>query len=235
MISKIFSFFGYMIQKKKKMQSLEAHLSIILNKLNINLVLDVGANTGQFGSFLRSIGYKGQIMSFEPCEESFTQLKEISKKDLKWAVNKQALGESKSQKKINIFNSSDLNSFLEVTDFGNKRFSERIKKNKTELVEVTTLNEILKNSEFKNKNIFLKMDTQGFDLNVFRGANKNYHKILGLMSEIPIQNLYKSTKNYHGVLQEYENNGFQITGMFPVSQNKDNNTIIEFDTVMIRI
>ena len=55
------------------------------------------------------------------------------------------------------------------------------------------------------------------------------------MSEIPIQNLYKSTKNYHDVLQEYENNGFQITGMFPVSQNKDNNTIIEFDTVMIRI
>ena len=50
----------------------------------VTLVLDVGANIGQYGSELRSIGYEGQIISFEPTSDAYTKLAALSKKDKKW-------------------------------------------------------------------------------------------------------------------------------------------------------
>jgi FkbM family methyltransferase len=44
----------------------------------INLVLDVGANVGQFGLSLRNRGYAGQIMSFEPVSDAFNELKKVA-------------------------------------------------------------------------------------------------------------------------------------------------------------
>jgi hypothetical protein len=45
-----------------------------LESRQINLVLDVGANSGQFGVALRAGGYCGSIISFEPATKPFEQL-----------------------------------------------------------------------------------------------------------------------------------------------------------------
>jgi hypothetical protein len=46
-------------------------LKQVLDKGEVNCVLDVGANRGQFASILRKIGYGGQIISFEPSLHDF--------------------------------------------------------------------------------------------------------------------------------------------------------------------
>ena len=50
------------------------HLKSLLKILDINCVLDVGANRGQFAHELRAIGYGGDIISFEPVNREFEVL-----------------------------------------------------------------------------------------------------------------------------------------------------------------
>jgi len=234
MINYLINLFGYEVLKKKKIQTINNHLEYIFNKTKIDYVIDVGANEGQFALSLRRINYKGDILSFEPTSKPYKKLVENSKNDSHWNVMKIALGEKKELRKINVFEASDLNSFYEASELGKSRFNKRMKKIKTETIEIKTLDSILKKIDLKNKNIFLKIDTQGFDINVFRGAKKHMSKICALMSEIPIQKIYKTTQSYHDILKEYESHKFQISGIFPVSQNKKNHTAIEFDCVMLK-
>ena len=46
----------------------------IMKRAGISLVLDVGANVGQYAKIARKAGYKGQIVSFEPLGQAFSKL-----------------------------------------------------------------------------------------------------------------------------------------------------------------
>jgi len=65
-----------------------------LSSNNIDLILDVGANVGQFAMDIRNeIGYTGQIISFEPLSSAFKLLKVNSKNNMHWKVYNYALGD----------------------------------------------------------------------------------------------------------------------------------------------
>src|SRR5215470_941975 len=82
----------------------------------INVVLDVGANTGQFALFLRSLGYRGRIVSFEPLTEAFAALQRNGAGDTNWSLHNLALGDVETTATINISANSQASSFLSFTD-----------------------------------------------------------------------------------------------------------------------
>src|SRR5579871_2898133 len=68
-----------------KEMSLAQHLQDLFEDLEIDCVLDVGANAGQYGQFLREqVGYRGLIFSFEPVSDTYSQLCTAAKGDPKW-------------------------------------------------------------------------------------------------------------------------------------------------------
>ncbi len=93
MIKKIAGYFGYSLIRKRKSPTLESHLELILKSQQINLVIDVGANIGQFGKMLRKIGYTGEIVSFEPVDSTFRVLETTASNDVNWKVFKLALSD----------------------------------------------------------------------------------------------------------------------------------------------
>lgn len=232
MITHLLNKFGYECIRKKKSPSLKSHLFNLIDQYLIDVVIDVGANHGQFGTLLRSIGYQGEILSFEPTKKSFEILSKVSSKDERWKVYPLGLGDKKKSEKINVFESSDFNSLLQPSDMGKVTFKNKLKKLHTESIEIETLNNILERHALKGKHILLKMDTQGYDLKVFKGASNYYPSIACLLTEISLQSIYQKMPDYHETINFYESRGFSVSGLYPVSRQEDG-SIIEMDCFMI--
>src|SRR5581483_475032 len=88
-------------------RALAAHLADLFAALQIDCVLDVGANTGQYYDFLRHrVGYAGLIVSFEPVEQNIAILRERSRLDPRWSIEPYALGSDEGAHEFNVMRST---------------------------------------------------------------------------------------------------------------------------------
>lgn len=228
------SLFGYDVIRKSKDILLERHLPNLLKQHEIEVVIDVGANTGQYGQFLRSAGFTGTILSFEPLSSACEKLLESASQDSDWHVYNHALGDVEKEMTINISNYSDFSSFLTPTEYSKDTFRHKSEVVGSETVQIKVLDAIIDELPVTNTDrIHLKMDTQGFDLNVFAGAKSQLTRIRTMQSEISIRELYKGMPDYLTALKTYTDAGFTISGLFPVTRDKKDLTVIEFDCVMV--
>jgi FkbM family methyltransferase len=222
---------------RKDHPTLEAHLRQLLPKLGIDCVLDVGANQGQYGYSLRKAGYRGRIVSFEPVKETFHILKSHADKDGNWRVNNFALGAKAGESAIHVTRATILSSVREPNAFSKDKYALGIPVVRDEKVKIYTLDEVFEEclAGLKAPKVFLKMDTQGFDLQVFAGAKRSLPRIAGLQSEISIQPIYEGVPDYLEALGVYTKAGFVISGLYPVSRDRETLALIELDCVMRRV
>ena len=234
---KLAGIFGYELIKKRKLNdTLEQHLRNAFDLLAINGVIDVGANVGQYATMLRNFGYRGRIVSFEPLASAFAGLKEASRDDENWPTFNFAVGSEKATMTINRMDCSEFSSFRMPSAFGNTRFPNRIKLVSKEDVQVTTLANIWPEivGGISKPRVFLKLDTQGFDLEVIRGAAENLDHVLGVESELSLKPIYEDMPDYLSALTEFKHHGFEITGFYLVTRDKKSLAAIEYDCVMLR-
>lgn len=91
-------------------------LARVIAHLGITVVLDVGANLGQYARRLRRAGYAGRIVSFEPLSSAHSALMEASAHDRLWDLaSRMALGDSDTPLAINVSAESDMSSPLDFT------------------------------------------------------------------------------------------------------------------------
>lgn len=228
---------GYKLVKKRNIdQSLTQHLRHLLNRCRINCVIDVGANVGQYGSLLREGGYRGRIVSFEPAGEPFSKLKNISSEDPNWQALQIGLGSKPESRILHRMESSAFSSFHRPNEYGVERFNTVMKILGTESVNVSTLTQVWSEiiAGIPEPRIFLKMDTQGHDLEVFRGAHDVLAHVYGLQAEISLKPIYHDTPNIIEMLTEFFSQGFEITGFYPLTRGKESHAIIESDCVLQR-
>jgi len=212
--------------------NLRSHLSKLIDVYKINKIIDVGANEGQFGAFLRSIGFKGEIYSFEPVAAPFKILSSISAKDDKWFVNNCALGATSGEATINVSRHTSFSSILNPSDYALERWTNSRVDHK-ETIVIKTLDEWCKSGVISDHDsLFLKMDTQGYDLEVFRGAHSILHQVRGILSELSLIAVYNDMPNYMQSLKTFENAGFSVSGFYPITRNK-NLSLNEVDCVLV--
>ena len=199
----------------------------LLLDLKIDLVLDVGANRGQFATELRGIGYQKSIVSFEPVVSEYLALKESFVGDRHWRGYQYALGSQEKAMSITVPRLTVLSSLLE------SKFPEEGSIQQT--VQVKRLDGILPDliKDLQASQVFLKMDTQGYDLEVFRGASGCIGKIRGIQSELSVQPLYKNMSHYLEVLSVYESSGFTLHNLSPVNR-VGNGGLVELNCFMKR-
>lgn len=178
--------------------------------------MDVGANVGQYASELRLIGFKGQILSFEPDPAAFAQLDAASAGDRRWHVFNHALGEAAGTAELNVMGTSDFNSFRQPSTDETEHFSGQNRVVERVSVQVLRLDAILPElrRQYGFDRPFLKTDTQGFDVEVFRGAIGVHTQMVGIQCELPIKRLYEGATSWVDAIQEYSNAGFEIAGIF---------------------
>jgi FkbM family methyltransferase len=214
---------------------LRAGLSELFETLQINCVIDVGANYGQYGDFLRQIGYKGRIVSFEPVSASFKRLSERTKNSSGWQAYNLAVGATNDVLEMHVMKQDQFSSLLPINSFGNSQFTKEAAVTHTERVNIVPLDSMKDEitAGLEEPRIYLKMDTQGYDLHVMEGAKTLLPQVLGLQSEISLQPIYTGMPDYLTSFSRLNQLGFSITSLIPVSRDK-NLRVIEFDCLMVR-
>jgi FkbM family methyltransferase len=216
--------------------SLEHHLIRVFRLYRTNCVIDVGANTGQYGRMLRNVGYEGRIVSFEPVKDAFDTLKSCRPRDRKWIRIRSALGNETGSRSINVASSTDLTSFLRnkpgTVDWGNDA---GLTVDHVETVPIARLDSVFDDciEGLRNPSVHLKLDTQGWDIEVIRGANVSLPRICSMQSEISVLPIYEGMMPWLDALSLFLSNGFAITELVPVSNDRGLR-VIEFDAVMVR-
>ena len=79
---------------------------------------------------------------------------------------------------------------------------------------------------------YLKIDTQGYDLNVLMGGAESLRQFVALQTEASVLALYKDMPSWRQVVDYLSGAGFELSGMFPVVSDEQMR-LIEFDCIMI--
>lgn len=230
--------FGWeLLHIRKDQPSLDSHLRQLFARLGIDCVLDVGANQGQYGTMLRKSGYRGRIVSFEPVKESYAALKARAAGDPGWRTFNCALGAKAGESEIHVTRSSVFASFLDPSEFSKQKFPDAMPVTRSEKVRIRTLDQVFGEAVegLRAPRVFLKMDTQGYDLEVFAGARRSLAEVRGLQTEISIQAIYEGMPDYLKSLDVYTKAGFVMSGLYPVSRDRETLALIELDCVMRRV
>jgi FkbM family methyltransferase len=215
---------------------LHDHLALLFERYGVDCVLDVGANRGQYGRELRLAGYRGRLVSFEPVQVLCEELREVAAGDAAWTVQSVALGREAGVTEINVTRHDVFSSFRQPAAFAAHRFGQATEMARHERVTVRRLEDVLDElfDAGPPPRCFLKMDTQGFDLEVFAGLGRWAEHVVGLQSEVAAIPLYTEMPRMAEAIARYEAAGFELTGLFPISRDESTGRVIEFDCVMVR-
>jgi FkbM family methyltransferase len=190
------------------------HRRQLMETLGINLVLDVGANLGQTGVALRTDGYSGRIVSFEPLSGPFKELSQRAAEYGNWQVRNCALGESAAKTTINVSGTAWSSSFLPM----NSRHTSIVPESAyvgTEEVTISRLDDLFKEYTSPDDKIFMKVDTQGYEMSVLRGLPENLGRIDLIQLELCFVTLYDGQPKYYEPMQFMDEHGFDLVGIWP--------------------
>lgn len=204
----------------------------VLREYAVDCVLDVGANTGQYARNLRRIGYQGHICSFEPVDDAFASLSASFRNDPRWFGFNYALGSENTQMTLNIaVEHTAMSSLLSPKD-ANWTLRQAV-------VDVYRLDsvykEVIRTTGLRHPSVFLKMDTQGYDLEVVSGAADCIDQIKGIQSEVSVTPVYAGMPHYLEAISVYEGLGFRLHSLNEISRHPDTKVIMEMNCVMMRL
>lgn len=198
--------------------TLKAHIAKVLDQYGVRAVIDVGANEGAFGALMRSLGFQGRIYSFEPVAEAFDVLQRRASKDGDWQAFNYALGAEDGTAQINVSKFSQFSSIREATSYGNSWENMRV--DHTEDIAIRTIDGLFRSGTLgEEANYFLKMDTQGYDLEVFKGAQESLKHVSCMLSELSLIPLYEGMPNYIQSLETFNRAGFLVSGLYPITRH----------------
>jgi FkbM family methyltransferase len=192
----------------------------------IDVVIDVGANVGQFGASLRDGGYRGRIVSFEPIASAFQTLSGKAAADGNWEAHHCGLGAAPGAAALHVSELSVFSSILNMTTVASLHDS-RMAVDHIEEVPIQTLDQVAAGLTGK---MLLKIDTQGYERQVIEGGQQTIPRVLGILMELPIIHVYDGEWQFHEALRFMAEAGFVPAQIQPVNYHgMDNVSAVEFD------
>lgn len=209
----------------------------------IDSVVDVGGNTGQYRDFIRrDVGYQGPIVTFEPITALAEKLtaRAKSERDLSWTIEGYALGQVEQKRDLNVTRDSAFTSFLKPKSEpglapGSTGFEGQMNVAATQPTQIKRLDAVLPKllSPFEGRRVFLKIDTQGYDLEVLAGASGALPAVAAIQVEVSFIPIYEGMPHIYATLDELKRLGFHVSGLFSIARDKHLRAI-EFDCVLVR-
>lgn len=198
-------------------------------------VLDVGANTGQYGLLVRSCGHRAPIVSFEPLAAAHRKLTACAASDPLWVVaERAAVGAGTSRATINVAGNSVSSSLLGMKT----RHLEAEPSSAfvgTETIDVVALDDCAGRYVSASHGGFLKIDTQGYEMQVLRGAHRSLSGSIDVVqTELSLVQLYEGQPLMLEVCNLLQQYGFNLRHIIPGLRDPVSGELLQLDGIFLR-
>jgi FkbM family methyltransferase len=191
LIKSIAKMLGCTIQRISPYTNSALRLSMLLRNLDASVVMDIGANEGQFAADLRAAGYRGRIVSVEPLSAAHAALTRAAANDSQWTIAERcAVGAAAGKATLHVAGNSVSSSLREMTavHLDAAAYSKYVG---TEEVRVVTLADLIAQyAGASDARVFVKLDVQGHERDVLDGAGERLDTIGGIQLELSLTELY---------------------------------------------
>jgi len=205
----------------------------MLSQLGITMVFDVGAHIGEYAGRLRQIGYCGRIISFEPQAAAFAVLATKAIGDPLWNAERAALANRVGEQELNISANSVSSSFLRVAA-EMVEIETGLAQTKSETVPVTTLDHVQHRFVGPSDRVFLKIDAQGYELNILSGGDTFLTRCRAAQIEMALFPSYHEQKSLIEMIGFMHERGFRLVNLERVFWDDRTGYLIEVDGMFVR-
>jgi FkbM family methyltransferase len=207
----------------------------LLDAHRVDVVLDVGANSGRYGQELRRAGYRGPIVSFEPLREPFEVLARHAAADPSWKAMPYALGDRNGATTLNVAaNAGESSSILPMLPT-HVEACPAASYVAIEDAQMRTLDSLAPEILTPRQRVFLKADVQGFERAVLTGAAATLDNgCVGLQLELSLVPLYEGAMLYREALDFAERHGFSLMQVIPGFTDPRDGRLLQMDGVFFR-
>jgi len=225
---------GYTVGRYDAIRDPVAVRKRFFDRLDLNVVFDVGANTGQYARALRRDGYRGRIVSFEPMSEPFNSLQGHAKDDPCWTAHRYAVGDTAGESTINVAGNSWSSSLLPMTP----RHAQAAPASafvQKENIRVIRLDDVFEDHVRDGDRAYLKIDTQGYTAKVLSGAEKSLARIAGLEVEMSLVPLYEGEPLIGEIIERLYRKGFTLVLIKPEFTDVSSGQQLQVDGIFVRL
>ncbi|MFK8110728.1 MAG: FkbM family methyltransferase [Rubripirellula sp.] len=207
--------------------------SDLLRRYDINLVLDVGANKGQYGRELIRNGYRGRIVSFEPLPSAFDKLRLNRWSFASWQVESFALGSENTNATLNVAGNSQSSSLqgmlpAHVTAAPSAAYVSTCE------VPVKRLDCVFDRYYTEGDRCYMKLDVQGHEHHVLEGAMGCLDSIVAIQAELSISPLYEGAQSWQDAIASMEALGYRLMLITPGFRDCETGEMMQADGVFVR-
>ena len=188
----------------------QKRISRFLQNRSIKTIIDVGAHKGEFAQNALQIESVNKIIAFEPQKKIFSLLKEKFSDNDKVVLNNFALSE-KVEKRIMKINKMTATSTLNHEINKNSlyfKFKSFLLYQKNSIIDEEEINtttfDAFFNGEIFNENTLLKIDTEGYEIQVLKGSEQKIREMKYILIENQFSKMYKNVnfKDCHDFLRK---------------------------------
>jgi FkbM family methyltransferase len=212
------------------MRSHELRRAAFLRDHGIGLIVDGGAHKGEYALTLRRLGYWGEILSIEPLPGPFLLLQRRAATDHRWRCINVALGERCGQTVIHENPITEVSSLLRATGMIH---TEGWRATKPLQVEVRTIESILRDSPW-NGGLYIKLDVQGYEMQVLAGAGSALDAARGIELELSTVELYEGSVLLPTAISHLDQLGFSLFSAEPALVDYDSARVLQLDCLFVR-
>jgi FkbM family methyltransferase len=224
--------FGVAVLRHNVHTSKDVLMSTILKEFQIDTVIDVGANEGQYAKTLLDHGYKGKVYSFEPIKSVFEKLKKTASNFSQWTTFNVGMGSKEEDILMNIAENLVSSSILKV---GQATLAAEPKTRIThqEVIKITTLDLYCDKTLNLSKNTLLKLDVQGYELEALKGAKKMISSMRLIQAELSFIPVYEGAPLFQEVVGFLNLNGFEIYSIIPEFIDPKTGRLLQADGIFV--
>lgn len=226
---------GLTVHRSDDRDPVSKRLQPLLHKFGIRHVLDVGANTGQFGRRMRDEArFLGRLDSFEPSEAAHAKLARASSDDPEWHAHRLGLSSGSGRAILNLHDDTSLNSLAATTNAGASLFRSWGRSQRgMESVPLARLDEVALPDLGPT---LLKLDTQGHDFSVLEGAGMVLDRTVLILIELSFIPLYASSVPASEAFTRLDALGFGLVDLYPITRDESRQVqLVEGDGLFVRV